>query len=193
MSSLREQLLKAGLVSEEQVKKSETSKRKQKHQGQKNRKLAQEEAAKRRAEQERLVREEAAKRERDKALNQQRDAKQKRRENLARIRQMISKHRKNDPDAELPYNFQSGKVIRKVRVTEQQQKQLGAGRLGIVRNPQDEFDFVLLPREIALKIGAIEQRALVILYDEGPVSKDDDWGDWEWPEEPEEKQNSRAS
>ncbi|MCB1718944.1 MAG: DUF2058 family protein, partial [Candidatus Competibacteraceae bacterium] len=55
MSSLREQLLKAGLVSEEQVKRSETGKRKQKYQGQKDRKLAQEEAAKRRAEKERLA------------------------------------------------------------------------------------------------------------------------------------------
>ncbi|MCB1809716.1 MAG: DUF2058 domain-containing protein [Candidatus Competibacteraceae bacterium] len=183
MSSLREQLLKAGLVSEEQVKRSETGKRKQKYQGQKDRKLAQEEAAKRRAEKERLAQEEAAKRERDQALNKQRDAKQKRREELARIRQLLSKHRKNDPNAELPYNFQSGKVIRKVRVTAQQQKQLGAGRLGIVRNPQDEFDFALLPREIALKIGEIEQRALVVLYDEGAPDEEDDWGDWEWPRE----------
>jgi len=190
MSSLREQLLKAGLVSEEQVKQSETSKRKQKFRGQKDRKLAQEQAAKRRAEQEKRAQEEATKRVRDRQLNQQRDAKQKRREDLARIRQLLGKHRKNDPNAELPYNFQSGKVIRKVRVTEQQQKQLGAGRLGIIRNPQDEFDFVLLPREIALKIGAIEQRALVVLYDEGPLDAEDDWGDWEWPEENSSEQNS---
>ena len=182
MSSLREQLLKAGLVTEKQAKQSESSQRKQSHKIKKDKRLAREEANKKRSEEERRAKEEAAKREQDRALNFQRDAKQKRREDLARIRQLLSKHRQNHPDAELPYNFQAGKMIRKVRVTEQQQRQLSAGRLGIVRNPQDEFDFVLLPREVALKIAGIEQRALVLLYDEGPLAAEDDWGDWEWPE-----------
>lgn len=181
MSSLREQLLKAGLVSEEQVKKDETNKRKQTHKVKKNKKLAKQENQKQRAEQAQKAQQQTEQRDRDRVLNLQRDAKQKRRDELARIRQLISQHRQNDADAELPYNFQSGKVVRKVRVTAQQQKQLGAGRLGIIRNPQDEFDFVLLPRDAVLKISAIEARSLVLLYDEGESSDDDDWGDWEWP------------
>lgn len=180
-SSLREQLLKAGLVSSDQVKKADSAQRKQKHQFKKDKRIAREVTAKKQAEQKQQLEQEQAKRAYDRSLNLQRDAKQKRREQLASIRQLLIQHRQNKADAELAYNFQAGKVVRKVRVTEQQKQQLGAGRLGIVRNPQDEFDFVLLPRPVALKIAAIEERALVLLYDEG--SEEDDWGDIEWPDD----------
>ena len=118
--SLRDQLLKAGLVSSEQAKKAENDAKKKRHQGKKDRRQGAEQAAKK-AERERQQKAELeAKRERDRTLNREREAVKRRRENAARIRQLIKEHRANDPQAEIPYNFKAGKVVRRVRVTEPQ-------------------------------------------------------------------------
>ena len=178
--SLREQLLKAGLVSEDQVKKVESEAKKKTHEGKKNKALGAQQAAKKAEKKRQQQAAQAQKRKQDKQLNQQRDAVKRRRENAVRIRQLIASNRLNDAEAELRYNFQSGKNVRSLRVTEQQKQQLAMGWLGIVRNPQDEFDFPLVDRETAEKLAAIDPKLVVVLYDKvDRLDDDDDWGDWE--------------
>jgi uncharacterized protein YaiL (DUF2058 family) len=177
--SLRDQLLKAGLVTEEQVKKTEAQAKKSKHKQNKNRTLAAEEAVRKAEERRQQEAEQAQKRERDRQLNEQREAVKRRRENAARIKQLIAGKRVNDANAEIPYNFQAGRAVRKVRVTEKQKTQLALGRLGIVRNPYDEFDFPILPREAAEKLGEIDQALILLLYPlTNKLDEEDEWGDW---------------
>ena len=176
--SLRDQLLKAGLVTEEQARKAEGQKRKSGHQGKKNKKLGAEQAAQKQQQEQARQAEQAAKRERDKALNREREQVRRRRENAARIRQMVGANRVNDPDAEVRYNFSAGKVVRSLRVTERQQRQLALGRLAIVRNPQDEFDFPLVPRKTAEAMAEVDPKLVLLMYDETSELEDDDWGEW---------------
>jgi uncharacterized protein YaiL (DUF2058 family) len=177
--SLRDQLLKAGLVTEEQVKKTEADAKKSKHKKNKNRALAAEDAARKAQEKRERDAEQAEKRERDRQLNERREAVKRRRENAARIKQLIAGNRVNDADADMSYNFQAGNKIRKVRVTRQQQTQLALGKLGIVRNPYDEFDFPIVPREAAEKLGVIDQQLVLLLYPlSNKLEEDDEWGDW---------------
>ena len=155
--SLRDELLKAGLVSADKAKKLDSDGRKQDHQRKKNQALAAEEAA-RQAETRRQVEAEAArKREQDRKLNLEREAEKKQRESIARAQQLIDSHRLNDPQAEIFYNFldSDGHWIRAIRVTPSQRKALAMGRIAILRGDRDEFDFSLAPREIADEAGGI--------------------------------------
>lgn len=177
--SLRDQLLKAGLVTEDQVNQAEAKGKKQRHQAKKNKKLGAEQARQKAAERTRREAEQAAKREQDRRLNAEREALRRRRENAARIRQIIKERRLNDPQAEIPYHFVAGKVVRKLRVTAEQQRGLACGRLGIVRNPHDEFDFPLLPRANVQTLAQIDPKLLLVLLDENAKPEEDGW---DWPE-----------
>jgi uncharacterized protein YaiL (DUF2058 family) len=166
--SLRDELLKAGLVSADKAKKLDSDGRKQDHQRKKNQALAAEEAA-RQAEARRQAEAEAArKREQDRQLNQRREVEKKQRELVARARQLIDVHRLNDPKAEIFYNFldSDGHWIRAIRVTPSQRKALAMGRLAILRGDRDEFDFPLAPRETALKLAEFAPDRVMVLHPE---------------------------
>lgn len=177
--SLRDELLKAGLVPSDKAKNLESETRKREHETKKNKALSAEEAA-RQAEARRQAEVEATrKREQDRQLNLKREAEKHRREQAARARQLIDGHRLNDPASELPYNFQDGRFIRSVRVTPAQRKALAMGRIGIVRGDRSQYDFPLVPRETAVKLGEFAPERVLLLYDESSGDEaEDDWGDW---------------
>lgn len=171
--SLRDELLKAGLVSADKAKKLDSDGRKQDHQRKKNQALAAEEAA-RQAEARRQAETEAArKREQDRRLNLEREAEKKQRESIARARQLIDGHRLNDPQAEIFYNFldSDGHWIRAIRVTPAQRKALAMGRLAILRGDRNEFDFPLAPRETALKLAEFALERVMVLHPESEGSE----------------------
>lgn len=172
--SLRDQLLKAGLVSADKAKKADTEARKQSHQQKKNKGLAAEDAARKAEEQRQRDEEAAQKRERDRQLNREREAEKQRRAELARVRQLLAAHRQNEPKAEIQYNFLAPdkRFIRYVRVTPPQQKQLARGQLGIVSNDENEFDFVLVSRDTVLAIAAAHPERVLLLHE--PSSGNDD-------------------
>lgn len=176
--SLRDELLKAGLVSADKAKKLDSEGRKQDHQRKKNQALAAEEAARQAEARQRAEAEAARKRAQDRQLNQQREAEKQRREQMARARQLIDGHRLNDPQAEIPYNFQDGHAIRSIRVTPSQRKALALGRLAIVRGDRNQFDFALLSREIALKLAEFMPERVLLLHPENSGDElEDEWGD----------------
>jgi uncharacterized protein YaiL (DUF2058 family) len=153
MSSLQEQLQKAGLVSPEKLKKVQTEARKKSHKLKKDKTLSAEESDRRLREQRKRDAELQQKRERDRRLNQARETRKRQAAEQARIRQLIETHRLNENDADIPYHFVvDGRFIRSVRVTSQQLKMLATGRLGVVRNIDNEYDFPLLARETVLKM-----------------------------------------
>lgn len=165
--SLQEQLLKAGLVSAGDLKKQEKEARKRLHESKKHKNIAVAEANRKAEEQRRLEEELARKREHDRQLNREREAQKKLKEEIARARQLIASHRLNDSAGDIPYNFRDGAYVRLVRVTPQQQIQLGKGRLGIVRSFDSDYDFLLVPREIALKLADGFPERLLLLHPEG--------------------------
>ncbi len=163
--SLQEQLLKAGLVSAEKAKKLESESRKQSHQARKDKTVAVAEATRQEEEKRQLEAEAARKREHDRQLNREREAQKKPKEDMARARQLSESRRLNATDANIPYNFLvNGRYIRSVRVTREQQRQLTMGRIGIVRNFDDEYDFLLVPRETALKLAELVPTGLLLLH-----------------------------
>jgi uncharacterized protein YaiL (DUF2058 family) len=173
--SLRDELLKAGLVSPEKVKETEAKARKRTHQAKKNKAEAQAEVA-RRAEAERRRRQQQERqRERDRELNRQREEQKSHRARLARARQLIASNRLNDPAAEIRYNFVARKrFVRYVRVTEQQQRLLGRGRIGIAVNDRDPYDYPLITRETALELAKIYPEKLLLLHPESTTEDADD-------------------
>ncbi len=177
--SLRDELLKTGLVSSDKARKLESDARNQEHQRKKSKALAMEEAARRAEARQRAEAEAARKREQDRQLNQRREAEKQRREQAARARQLIDGHRLNDPQAEILYNFQDGRTIRSIRVTPSQRKALAMGRLAIVRGDRSPFDFPLVPRETARKLAEFMPERVLLLHPESSGDEaEDEWGDW---------------
>lgn len=175
--SLRDQLLKAGLVSADAVQKAEKDRKQQKHQQQKQQSPSQRDAQKLEAERQRQA-EAEAKRQRDRELNAKREAEKQRQANLARVSQLVEAHRLNDARAEDRYNFPDGRFVRSVRVTAAQRRQIALGQIGIVRMDAKNFDFALVPRAEALKVQEIVPERLALLYEESDGLEEDDWGDW---------------
>ncbi|MCB1776446.1 MAG: DUF2058 family protein [Candidatus Competibacteraceae bacterium] len=173
--SLRDELLKAGLVSADKAKKQASDDRKQDHQRKKNKALAAEDVTHQAEARRQAEMEAARKRERDRQLNLEREAEKQRREAVARARQLIDSHRVNEPDAEIPYNFldSDGHWIRLVRVTPTQRKSLATGRLAIVRGDRHAFDFALAPRETAGKLQEFAPERVILLHTESENQEDD--------------------
>lgn len=130
--SLQEQLLQSGLAKPKQAKKARREKTRQDQQARREAKPA--------AETDALAREiearEADKRARDRELNARRRSEREARERDAAAAQLIETHRiapVND-DHSVPYNYRLGRKIKRLRVSEDQRRQLAAGRLAIVHH-----------------------------------------------------------
>jgi uncharacterized protein YaiL (DUF2058 family) len=176
--SLRDELVKAGLVSPEKARETETNTRKQAHKSRKDKAAGDAETARRAEAQRKRQQALARQRERDRQLNRQREEQKAERARLARARQLIDSNRLNDPGAELRYNFVARKrFIRYVRVTEQQQRLLGRGRIGIAVNDMDPYDYPLIPRETALELAKIYPQKLLLLHPESSSEDGDDFNE----------------
>lgn len=172
--SLRDELLKAGLVSRDKVRESETESRKHRHEVRKDKVSAAAEAQRRADERRRQEAEAARKRERDRQLSRDREGEKERRAAEARARQLIDSHRLNEPEADIPYYvLVGGRHVRSVRVTRRQQQLLAAGRLGIACHPDNDYDFPLVDRDTALKLAECCPERLLVLHPESSAGDDD--------------------
>jgi len=178
-SSLRDQLLAAGLATKKQAKQADHSRRQQKKARQQSGKnnsakivtpadLARE-AAERKAE-------------KDRKLNEKREAQRIRKERQAQIRQLVESNRLDRKDGDLTYRFKLGSRIEKIYVTEKIQKGLARGELGIVRLANL---FEVVPAEAARKIAERDASALVQLLNPGsdPADAEDPYADYQVPDD----------
>jgi len=117
--SLKDQLLKAGLVSEKQLKHSDHEKRK----------------AKGNAPAEPLIdkAQESAKAQRDRELNRKRQEEAERKALHAQIKQIVETHRLTDIEGDVPFNFTDGTRIKRLYLKREVQEQVINGTLIIVR------------------------------------------------------------
>lgn len=149
--TLRDQLLKAGLVSEQQVKAAEKQLRKRQRTPSKA-----EEAQKARA----ARKAQAEKAARDRELNRRRAEKAEAKARAAQIRDLIDQHRLPSSEDAEPFYFQDGEHIKRVYVDAEQRQKLTDGALAIARYGKG---FALLPPAVAEKVRERDPRAVVDL------------------------------
>lgn len=154
--SLREQLLQAGLVNEEQVKNAERQAQRQQYQGQKHQPRAQRNgptpqdiAAKKQAE---------AKAARDQELSRKQQEKAQRKALYAQIRELVTQNRITRPDVEETYNFIDGGKVRRIRADAALRERITRGEVMLVRC-EGRYELVL--PAIAEKIRERDARAVV--------------------------------
>lgn len=180
-NALRDQLLKAGLVNEKQVKKAVKEKQKdiQRQQGQ-GKGNAQEE------ERQRAQRAQAEKAERDRLLNLQRQQEAEKKAIAAQIRQLVEQNRQPKEDGDTPYNFVDGGKVKRLYVSEKLRQRIGSGQLAIVR-----FDkgYELVPPDVAEKIQARDASHVVVLNEPHPKAaaetapEDDPYAKYQVPDD----------
>ncbi len=162
-NALQEQLLKAGLVTQDQVKaanrKPKPKKRKPskatKQPRQPTNDLAKAYAAREAAEQQeaRRAREQAAKRKRQRA----------------QLRKLIQDNTLNDPAAELPYQFVVGSNVKKVHTTAEQRQLLLDGRLAITFLDGKRC---IVSEDIALQIRGLDPKKIIIQANPDALQED---------------------
>ena len=171
-NSLRDQLLQAGLVTEEQVKKAEQKKKtkpkskpihkntnklksKPKQQPQKKKPHSkQSDLAK--FYQQRTTQE---RNEKKTAEKEKQEAAQLKKERNKRARQLINKHKLDDATADIRYNFVVGKTIKYIFVTKEQQQLLEKEKLAITLHAGNRY---LIPNEIGKELQKIDPNKIII-------------------------------
>lgn len=172
--SLRDQLLKAGLVNEKQVKQATKQKQKEaklQHKGL----LAQD------ASQQAIKEAQRDKQIKDQELNQQQEEKKRRKAIAAEIKQLIVNHRLPRLETEDYYNFVDHKKVKRIAVNEVVREKLVKGSLAIVSY---EGYYELVPYDIALKIKERnEQRVIVLNEQKNEGDEDDPYKDYAVPDD----------
>jgi uncharacterized protein YaiL (DUF2058 family) len=152
--SLRDQLLKAGLVNQKQVKQVGKDKQKQQrlaHKGQIELDDSQQRAA-----QEAM----AEKARRDQELNRQQQEKAEQKARAAQIKQLIEVSRLPKLTTEDYYNFVDDKKVKRLSVNNLMRDKLSRGSLAIVRHGPG---YEVIPRDAALKIQERDPRRIILL------------------------------
>lgn len=180
MASLADQLLNMGVVDKKKATKSQHQKRQNANKNRKAVKSGKE--VKTDGMQQQLEQAAREKQQHDLALNKQRDATQAQKALVAEVGQIVEQHKIETPkDAELAYNFTHNTKVKKLYITQEQQKELTHGYLAIavVGNK-----YVLIPDKIAERI---ESRLpeLVIRTQEAEQATDehDPYADYQIPDD----------
>lgn len=174
MSSLQDQLLKAGLVDEKKAKQVKKQKAKQKKVERKSSQPVVDETK------EAAKRAMAEKAERDRQLNAERDAEAHKKAIRAQIRQLITLNtqaRKGD----VPYNFKDGTTIKKLFVDAKQQDELSRGQLAIAKL---DDTYSLIPAVVAKKIEQRDETVIISLAQKSTeLEEDDPYADYQIPDD----------
>jgi uncharacterized protein YaiL (DUF2058 family) len=152
--SLRDQLLKAGLVNEKQAKQAGKQKQKENrlvHKGQ----AEKDETARLAA-----LQAKAEKAARDQELNRQQQEKAEQKARAAQVKQLIEASRLPKLTTEDYYNFVDDKKVKRLSVNNLMRDKLSRGSLAIVKHGGG---YEVLPREAALKIQEREPQRIVLL------------------------------
>lgn len=174
--SLKDQLLKAGLVSDKQVKKAKKDtyqKHKEaRHGGEQV--VDQAKIAAEKAKQDKLAK--------DKALNAEKNEKAQRKAISAQIKQLtLTNSVAKDPEG-TAYNFPDGKKVKTIYLSDQVIEQLVKGRLSIVKLG-DQYEVV--PQPIAEKISQRDESRIIVQNEKQELTaEEEDWyADYEIPDD----------
>ena len=150
-NSLQDQMLRAGLVTEQQLKQTKTKKRKKKRSG------TDKSSAEGRQQAATVA---ADKRRRDAELNRQRDADLKRKAEEIALWQLVRDNRIIRRGGDVAYNFTDAKALKRLYVTGAQQQDIVAGKFAIVRH--NDF-YELVPAAVAERLAARDAAMVPVL------------------------------
>jgi uncharacterized protein YaiL (DUF2058 family) len=171
--SLRDQLLKAGLVSKKQAKQAETQTKLKEHQAKKNKLVAEELALEKEAELRRIEEQRAEKQQYDLELNRLREQQRIERENYLRCLQLMKSNAINENRASVIYYFlESERFVRKVMVTAWQKELLARGKLAIGRLNEQVDEFLILPYTTAQTVLSLYPSFIITLHSEIPDDRE---------------------
>ncbi len=158
MSSLQEQLLKAGLVDQKKLTRAEQEKKKKANLVRKKHgKKSVETGSSRQQAQSKKV-------QRDRELNRKRQQEARLKERAAQAKQLIDNNKQERSQGEHPYSFVYRGKVKKIFVTEQQRGQLIGGQLAIATCvTKDGRKFELVPQTVAEKIAERDEDFVVDL------------------------------
>jgi uncharacterized protein len=165
-SSLRDQLLKAGLINKKQA--NEVERQQQKQERRPPPKSANTAAP---ARNEASHKAQAAKLLRDQELNRRQQQKAEKKALHAQIKQLIEQNRLATPDGEETYNFVDGTKIRRIAVNAPIRERLTRGEIVIVHH---DARYDLVPAAIAERIKERDERAVVSILREDGIAKSTD-------------------
>jgi len=173
--SLRDQLLKAGLVNEKQAKQATKQQQKQQRlekKGQVEKDNSQREAA---------LKAQAEKQARDQELNRQQQEKAEQKARAAQVKQLIERSRLPKLTTDDYYNFVDDKKVKRISVNNLMRDKLSSGSLAIVRRGGG---YEIIPREAALKIQERDPRRVVLLNTRTEeVDADDPYAAYQVPDD----------
>lgn len=175
MSSLQDQLLKAGLIDEKKAKQVSKEKRKTAKVQRKSNDVVVDETK----QQVQKAREE--KTERDRQLNAARKAEAERKAIAAQIKQLIEMNRQPKDRGELAYNFTDGGKIKQLYISSTLQRRLTNGLLAIVKL-NDSYE--LVPAPVAERIAQRDPACIIALNAKQETPEDDDpYADYQIPDD----------
>lgn len=172
--SLKDQLLKAGLAKKKVAQ--PVKKKKQPQVAKKQRKQTSEATL-------RAQRAMLDKAKKDKKLNEQRQAEAAAKAKFAQIKQLVDGSKLSRKEGETPYSFTLKKKVKKIYVTEEQQKQLSRDQIVIISLGDESFE--LVPKTVASKIAERNPKYVVandIKAEQAPA-EDDPYADYQIPDD----------
>lgn len=174
-NSLKDQLMKAGLVDKQRAHKV----RQQKSQEAKKIRKGELEADNTA---ERVRQAQVEKAERDRQLEAQRQAERREKEIAAQIKQMTENSRIDRSAGDISFQFVQDKKIKKIYVTAAQQQQLSRGQIAVAALGDG---FELVPANVARKIQERDEKAILLLNKPGAeaVEEDDPYADYPIPDD----------
>lgn len=175
-NAFQDQLLKAGVVTKQQVKKAQsaTNKKKKEQRSKKENvvdenKLKAQQAAKEKAEF-------------DRELNKRKEAQAQQKAISAEIDQLISTNSiKRDEDCDIVYNFEHRKKVNRIYINNEMKQDIIAGKLGIARI---EGRYELIPKVIAEKIQQRNEKRVVLFEkEEQVIDENDPYAEFQVPDD----------
>ena len=163
--SLRDQLLKAGLVNEKQAK--QAGKQQQKQQRLEKKNQVEKDDSLRQA----ALQAQAEKAARDQELNRQQQEKAEQKAKAAQVKQLIESSRLPKLTTDDYYNFVDEKKVKRIAVNAMLRDKLSRGSLAIVRHGGG---YEMIPRDAALRIQERDPRRVVLLNTQAEEPEADD-------------------
>lgn len=172
----QDQLLKAGVVTKQQVKKAQSASNKKKKE-QRSKKNKPVDEAKLKVQQ--VAKEKA---EHDKALNQRKEEQAKQKATSSEIDQLITTNLiKRSDECEIVYNFEHRKKINRIYLNADMKQRVIEGKLGIARI---EGRYELIPKLIAEKIQLRNDKRVIIFENtEEEIKEDDPYAEFQVPDD----------
>jgi len=174
-TSLRDQLLKAGLINQKQANEVERQQQRQERRpGPKQQRVpgTQPKSASPAAQ--------SAKVARDLALNRRQQEKADSKARLAQIKQLIEQNRLPTPEGDATYNFVDGGKIRRIAVDAQLRDRLIRGELAIVHH---DARYDLVPAAIAVRIRERDELAIVPVTPKASAEEEDAYQQYSVPDD----------